>query len=120
VAPVKRHKVRAQPKKDAALVNSRSVVGNPDLAGGLVRPVKPTLSGASVSNSHTSPTFVKLVLVAALALALLVVGLAFVPERVLPRSFLLRVDGHHDDLVFGGIATAVSIGFGLVIVFLLS
>jgi hypothetical protein len=33
---------------------------------------------------------------------------------------ILRVDGHHDDLVFAGIAMAVSIGFGLVIVVLLS
>ena len=95
------------------------MLGNPDLAGGLSAPASADLGATIGSNSHSS-RFVKLVLGGGLLLALLIVGLAFAPAWVLPRSLLLRMEGHHDDLVFGGIATALSIGFGLVIAFLLS
>jgi hypothetical protein len=56
-----------------------------------------------------------ILLAAALALSLLVVALALTPPTVLPRSFGLTMYERRDSLVFAGLATALSIGIGLLI-----
>jgi hypothetical protein len=107
-------------KKEALLPNTRSVTRNPDLDGGFVASLGPGVSATVNDPSVVSPGVLKLALGAVLLLSLALVALALAPPWLLPRPLLLRVHGHHDDFVVGSIAIALSIGFGLVIVFLLS
>ena len=69
---------------------------------------------ASVS-SGSSSTLLALGLVIALGVALLVVAIALTPPWVLPRPVGIAVYERRDSLVYAGIATALSIGVGLLI-----
>ncbi|HYX89750.1 MAG TPA: hypothetical protein VE753_10305 [Gaiellaceae bacterium] len=116
------HRARPKPKpktKEALVVNTRPVLGNPDLMGGLATAADADLFAGAGGSSHRSP-FIEVALGAALLLALLAVALACAPAWALPRSVVVPISAHHDDLLFGGILTAASIAFGLVLVFLLS
>jgi len=70
--------------------------------------------------SYGSSSFLTLALAGALVLSLLVVGLALAPPWLLPRPLELRLYGRHEDLLVGGLATTLSIGFGLLIVLFVS
>jgi hypothetical protein len=69
----------------------------------------------ATANSSSSATLVPIVLAAALGLSLILVGLALAPPWVLPRPVGIVVYERRDPLVFAGIATALSIGLGLLI-----
>jgi hypothetical protein len=114
------HRPKPVAKKEALLPNTRSVARNPDLDGGLVASLGPGVSATVSDPSAVSWRILQLTLGAVLLLSLALVALALAPPWVLPRPLLFRVLGHHDDFVVGGIAIALSIGFALGIVFLLS
>jgi hypothetical protein len=101
-----------------APVTTRPVVGNPDLEGLATIPLS-TVSTA-VPSSSSSPRLLELGLGLALGLSLLAVCLALAPPWALPRPLLLHVYRHHDDLVFGGLAMALSLGFGILIALMAS
>ncbi len=117
---VVRHHARPQPKKEVPIASPISVVVHPDIAGGPGATLRPAASPVAVSMSHGSSSFLKLALAAALVLSLLVVALALAPPRLVPEPLELRLYGRHEDLIVGGLATALSIGFGLLIVLFVS
>jgi hypothetical protein len=80
----------------------------PAALGSAVAPV------ATASSRSFSP-LLALVLVSALALALAIVGIAVTPSRALPRAVGMVVYERRDSLIYVGIATALSIGLGLLI-----
>jgi hypothetical protein len=91
------------------------VVGNPDLEGLGTIPV--TALPTATDTSSSSPRLLELGLGAAFGLSLLVVALALAPWA-LPRPLAVPVYRHHDNLVFGGLAMALSLGFGILITFM--
>lgn len=73
--------------------------------------VEPIASVGSGSSSKLLP----LGLVIALGVALFVIAIALTPPWVLPRPVGIAVYERRDSLVYAGIATALSIGVGLLI-----
>jgi hypothetical protein len=65
--------------------------------------------------THSSSTLLPILLAAALGLSLIVVAVALTPPWVLPRTFGAVVYERRDSLIYAGIATALSIGVGLLI-----
>ena len=74
----------------------------------------PTVAVASLS-SGSSSSILPLLLGIALALSLIVVGVALTPPGALPRPVGIVVYEQRDSLVYAGVAIALGIGVGLLI-----
>jgi hypothetical protein len=68
-------------------------------------------------DSRSSSTLLPILLGVGLGLALLVIAVALTPPWVLPRPVGAVVYERRDSLVYAGIATALSIGVGVLIAF---
>lgn len=75
----------------------------------------PTVVPVASLSSGSSSSLLPLLLGIALGLSLVVVGVALTPPWALPRPVGIVVYEQRDQLVYGGIATALSIGLGLLI-----
>jgi hypothetical protein len=77
----------------------------------------PTVVPVASVGSSSSSTLLPILLGVGLGLSLLVVSIAVTPPWVLPRGVGAIVYDRRDSLVYAGIATALSIGVGLLIIF---
>jgi hypothetical protein len=77
----------------------------------------PTVVPVASVGSGSSSTLLPVLLGVGLGLSLLVVAVAMTPPWVLPRPVGAVVYERRDSLVYAGIATALSIGVGLLITF---
>jgi hypothetical protein len=75
----------------------------------------PTVVPVASVGSSSSSTLLPILLGVGLGLSLMVVAVALTPPWVLPRPVGAVVYDRRDLLVFAGIATALSIGLGLLI-----
>jgi len=79
--------------------------------------LEPTSLGPTVASirSGSSSSLLPLLLGIALGLSLIVVAIALTPPWALPRSIGIVVYEQREQLVYGGLATAIGIGLGLLI-----
>lgn len=105
----------AQPKKVAApLTTTTGPPPSPEITQGRPASFGPTV--VPVANvSSGSSTLLPLLLGIALGLSLVVVGIALTPPWFLPRPVGVAVYERRDGLIYAGVATALSIGLGLLI-----
>jgi len=75
----------------------------------------PTVVPVASISSGSSSSLLPLLLGIALVLSLIVVAIALTPPWALPRSVGIVVYEQREQFVFGGIATAMGIGLGLLI-----
>ena len=75
----------------------------------------PAVVPVATLTSGSSSSLLPLLLGIALVLSLIVVGLAMTPPGALPRPVGIVVYEQRDSLVYGGLATALAIGLGLLI-----
>jgi hypothetical protein len=106
---VARQPARAR-KGVAVLLTSGPPSGPPD---GELQPATP--ASVSSAGSGSSSVVLPLLLGIVLGLSLSAVAIALTPASVLPRPVGIMVYEWRDLLVFAGIATALSIGLGLLI-----
>jgi hypothetical protein len=90
----------------------------PEIVAGV--PSLLSVEGVGAGSSGSSSRLLPLALVIALGLALLMVAIALTPPWVLPRTVGVAVYDRRDSFVYAGIATALSIGLGLLITVALS
>ena len=75
----------------------------------------PTVVPVASLSSGSSSSLLPLLLGIALVLSLIVLGIALTPPGLLPRPVGIVVYEQRDQLVYGGIAIALSIALGLLI-----
>jgi hypothetical protein len=108
----------ARPKKKKAVVPAATTSGPPpppEITQGRPASLGPTVVPVASLSSGSSSSLLPLLLGIALVLALMVVGVALAPPGALPRPVGIVVYEQRDQLVYGGIATALSIALGLLI-----
>jgi len=120
VKPDRQRVVRehAQPKKKKAVVPAATTSGPPpppEITQRQPASLGPTVVPVASLSSAPSSSVLPLLLGIALGLSLIVVGIALTPPWALPRAVGIVVYEQRDQLVYGGIATALSIGLGLLI-----
>lgn len=82
-------------------------------------PRPPALAAVPVSaTSEDGSSLLPLLLGVALGFSLLVVAITATPPWMLPRQLVMPVYEHREAVMFGGLATAISIGLGLVVALL--
>jgi hypothetical protein len=101
----KRHRAKATKKVKAIAVATKAARAGPSLR----------VAGASTNRSSNS---FALLLGVALGLSLLVIVVAATPPAMLPRQIAQPVYEHRDAIIYGAVATAISIGLGLAIALL--
>jgi hypothetical protein len=117
-APAKRVEKKEQPKRKAAVAPAGSnwTPRGPDPLGPSVVAADPV--SATVSSVEPTSHLLPLLLAAALGLALLVVAVAATPPWVVPRQMNVLVYEHREPVIVWGLATAISIGLGLLVALL--
>ncbi len=102
---VKRHHAKATKKAKAIAVAPKTARAAPSLR----------VAGASTKRSSNS---FALLLGVALGLSLLVIVVAATPPAMLPRQIAQPVYENREAIMYGAVATAISIGLGLAIALL--
>jgi hypothetical protein len=109
---------QAHPKRKATVVPA-STTGSPppppEITQGRPVPLAATVVPAASLGSGSSSILLPLLLGIALGLSFIVIAIALTPPWALPRSVGIVVYEQRDQFVYGGIATALSIGLGLLI-----
>jgi hypothetical protein len=75
----------------------------------------PSVVPVASADSDSFSSLLPIVLVGALGLALILIAVALTPSWALPRTVGAVLYERRDSLIYAGIATAVSIGLGLLI-----
>lgn len=120
---VKEHRKRivrqqSQPNRKKAVLPAGSTSGSPpppEITQLQPASLGPAVVPVATLTSGSSSSLLPLLLGIALVLSLIVVGLAMTPPGALPRPVGIVVYEQRDSLVYGGLATALAIGLGLLI-----
>jgi hypothetical protein len=107
--------VRHHKKAPAAPVTLTNPLPPPEIQQSGPATLGPTVVPVASVSSGSSSTLLPILLGVGLGLSLIVVAVALTPPWVLPRPVGAAVYERRDSLIYAGIATALSIGLGLLI-----
>jgi hypothetical protein len=112
-----RHHAKPKKKKKAVPVAVTTTPGGPkpEILQSGPGAFRSTAVSATDVSSRSSRDLLPLALAIALAASLMLVAVALTPPRVLPRPVGILLYERRDSLLYAGVATALSIGLGLLI-----